>query len=157
MTLRCQKMSFESGRRAVGVPLDRLFEPNSACPHLDASVCVQWRLWQRVTMCTSNLEGRSREWVRGHHRFTSGAPDCAVDNYTKISVLYSNSKLSLFEILKARVCGSNHREGPLSSEQLMDILFKWYSHAIDTFGPARCSTFHFHGFRTLVPQWLNVP
>merc|ERR1711935_730493 len=33
---------------------------------------------------------------------------------------------------------SNHPSGPLSSEALMEILFKWYSHAIDTFGPDRC-------------------
>lgn len=37
---------------------------------------------------------------------------------------------------------SNHLAGPLSSKELMEILFKWYSHAIDVFGPARCSTPH---------------
>jgi hypothetical protein len=36
---------------------------------------------------------------------------------------------------------SNHPSGPLSSEALMEILFKWYSHAIDTFGPDRCSAY----------------
>ena len=34
----------------------------------------------------------------------------------------------------------SHRteEGPLSSDALLEHLFRWYSHAIDAFGPARC-------------------
>eukprot|EP01050_Picozoa_sp_SAG11_P009228 SAG11_NODE_854_length_6864_cov_6.972087_3_plen_106_part_00 len=32
----------------------------------------------------------------------------------------------------------NRPEGPISSLELCESLFKWYSHIIDTFGPSRC-------------------
>lgn len=33
---------------------------------------------------------------------------------------------------------SSEREVPVSSEQLADLTFEWYSHAITAFGPSRC-------------------